>query len=591
MNKDDYIAKFKNSKNYEPSDKDIQFLKKDIYKFIPILTQLNEIHNIKEPNELKSALTTLMNNIFENCGANSYIDSSLYELYSTEDILKDPSIIDREYNSIKDYPYTTKMFNADKTRSHKLTLIKALHEIKNLEAFAKQHNISAKSNIKNFSIDTKNKSHKELFQLLVNLSKEDSTRNKILLILEAQKKQYETTIKENQISSLQNLYDIFKTFNFTESYVAIDNINKRDFGIQGLDISEEDFKNAFSEETLKNLSVKDLCLLNAFWCNRLTKECARLNSAYCAIDSLDLWQNIIDKDTAFEIPVDSLIACMKKNHFLTNILKNSFNIHSKNVAYNEINGNHAEISLSKNYTNFYKKIQNSIQEDYENFFERYGLKNNDFFDNTVFTLPFVNLEMVLYRKKDTTLEPVIKNILDNNNCRNWGIIRNELSGNEVIDTLSENKNKVLLAFDIEGFNMPFRFHVFKKDLLDISKLNNPDCLIPEYQGYSDFIMKKTRNDDEKSYIFPANIVLPISKSLKKVVMNNSKVEGAKQNFWQHLYFLVNGRLPEHFSETMKTSGHKTISVRKPICYTSLISGKRFYKDKNNFIEVDNNDGR
>lgn len=582
MIKQNYIHEFNKCKKYEPSDMDIRVLRKDLQKYIQILTQICKENNITDPDQIKVYVTNLINMIFDNCGQNSYIDSALYEFYAVKDILKDHSILDKEYENIKDTPYVEKIFTADKTRSYRLALIKVLNEIRQMEEFAQKHHITGKSNINDYNLPNKTKEQKQLFQLLVNLTKESNMRNKILLGLEAEIPSYENSIRETQISSLKNLHEFFKSFGFSEAYVSAYNSSRKKFGIKGLDITEEDFDNIFSQESLEKLSTDQLCFLNTTWCNRFAKETYRLTATFNAINSMNLWQDIINGNTNVSLPDNCLKASLKKSNFLKNIVRDSFNIHSKNVIASEYNGTASQNSFTQNYTDFYKKIQNLIQEHYDIYFRNYGLVNNDFLDDAALVAPSINLEMFLYRKKDTTLEPNIMNMLNNNYCKNWGISRYEYRKNELIDTIAANKKKVLLAFDIEGFNMPLLYHIDLEKLIDIVKTNNCECIIPEYEGHDDFII----NDS----IIPSNIVMPIPKSHRKTIMDNSKIEGPTQKLWQHLYFLMNGKLPEHFTETIKLNSKKTATVRKPIYYSSLTSGKRFLKEKNNFIEVDN-DGR
>lgn len=187
--------------------------------------------------------------------------------------------------------------------------------------------------------------------------------------------------------------------------------------------------------------------------------------------------------------------------------------------------------------------------------------------------------MITYRKKQFTIEPLIKTILDDSHCKNWGIIRNEYSNNNGTqsDTISANRSMVLVAFDIEGFNMPFRFHIPKDALTDIVFSSTNDYLVPEYQGDEDFTVGNE--------VIPSNIIMPISKRNKSIIMEHAKIEDNRQNFWEHLYFLANGTFPKHLTHKMKVK-NQIKDVRLPIVYTNLKDGKRYSKNNNQFIEVD-----
>lgn len=578
MNKEIYMKKLSDSQKYEPSEIDIKVLRKDIIRLRKILCPLMKSNNVADPNQIKKYSANITEIIFKGCTQSSYIDSALYEYFARKDILSNPSIIDNEYPIIKDEPFVNKIFNADKTRSYRLLLIKALSDIKGIEQFSKEHNITAKSNYNDFIITNKTKDSKRNFQSIVNLSKEKNLRSKILFILKEEQKIFEENLKKNQIDSLKSLYDFFKTFNFSEGYVYAYNSNRNKFGISGLDITEEDFENIFKDETLQDLSLEQLCFLNITWLNRCAKESSRLNIAFNAINSLDLWKDILDENQRIELTDSDLRLCLQKTNFLKKLLKDSFNIHSKHTYQSELAKPSDEDYISYNFTNFYENLQAIIQEDYETYFQQNGLKNNDFLDDASLASSLNNLEMILYRKKDTTLDPIILNMLTSNHCKNWGISRYELKNNELVDTLSTHSKSVLLTFDIKGLNAPLSYHISTYRLSDLAKQISPDAIIQEYQGHEDFILNGS--------VVPSNIVMPVPKHHKKTIMDNSKIENSTQRFWQHLYFLMNGKLPDHFMETVNLSGKKTALTRKPIHYSSLITGKRYIKEKNNFVEVD-----
>lgn len=151
-----------------------------------------------------------------------------------------------------------------------------------------------------------------------------------------------------------------------------------------------------------------------------------------------------------------------------------------------------------------------------------------------------------------------------------------------LDSIAEDKKMVLVSFDAQGFNMPFRFHLLRDSLTDIIKLHNPNCLIPEYQGAEDFVV----NINNKNELIPCNIIMPIQKSHKKVIMDNINNGTSNPNLWEHLHFLVNGKFPKHLTETIKKTKKQTFTSRLPIYYTNLQTGKRYVKNNNQFIEVD-----
>ena len=592
MAKNSYIQKFNSYKKYQPSAKEIQVLKSDINRFVPVVNFFVRENKTIDPIDLQNAVTYLVQTVLDKIAESKYIDSRLYEFYAIEEILKEPHIIDKEYPNIKDIPNTHSMYTANHIRSQKLVLVNALDEVKKLEEFAHEYEITPDTKLENVVIKCE---HPEVIinaiKLAKKILKQTNIKDKLLIMLETQKRQGEEFIRQNQIHSIKSLYEFFDTFGFNKEYMLAYNRTKDNYSFGELDYAFANdgsdgaisFTDSFSEDFLQTLSNQDLCFLNAFWCNRFAKECSRMNSAFCAINSLDLWEDIIKGQTEFSVPDEALVSVLRKSNFLTALMRDTFNIHQGNIYAAELKeGTKACEPLTKSYTDYYTKIHNTIQKDYKDFYSD-TLVSNDFIDDVAFASSFVNLEMYAYQKKNTTLEPLIKNMLDHNHCKNWGIIRNEFINGGYVDSIKTEKPMILLSFDIEGFNMPFRFHVPKDTVMDLAKLSNGNLLIPEYQGYQDFII----NND----VVPSNIVMPIQKHHKKIIMDNANSDGPNKNFWEHIYFLMNGKFPKHLTETVQKSKKQVITTRLPIHYTDLKTGKRYIKNKNQYIEVDNSNVR
>lgn len=581
-----HIQSFYACKKITPSEKDIKSLISDInYKFIPLINFLKNGHGITDTKNLKNSITNMIQYFFEDYSKSKYIDSRLYELQEINYILKNPSVIDTLYNRVKDQPNTHTVYNANSARSQKLVLVSALDEISQIEGFAKEHEITENTKLENIVFTGDNRKEKKHFiKMTIDILKSNSIKNKVLVFLEYQKEQCIEFIRKNQISSLNAIHTHLASCGLLEDDINAYTNNCKKFGLSELDVfssenSSFNSKQLFSEDTLSSLSVEDLCFYNAFWCNRYAKACSHFTSAFCTINSLDLWQEILEGKKHFNISNEALTASLQKSWLINKLINDTFSMYQNQLSNAEIKqGNTVEYSFTKDYTSYYTQLHNYINKDYCDYFSNYLPGNNDFMDDVVFLAPFANLEGFAYRKKDTTLEPLIKDMLNNNHyCKNWGIIRNEIIDGKCIDSIDENKSKVLLGFDIKGFNTRFCFHYKKNNLMDLIKLCNANCMIPEYQGYEDFIINNE--------VIPSNIIMPVAKQQRIAIMQNVKKDGPYKKLWEHLYFLMNGKLPKHFTETVQKSKKETITTRLPICYTDLRTGKRFVKQNEEFIEV------
>lgn len=580
-----HIQKFHTCKKYMPSNRDMNKLKLTIDLCVPIVNYFINNYNIHDVESLKQSISYFIQLVYDDFSESQYIDSSLYELQATKSILKNPALIDKILPNVKDTANNHFLHNANLARSQKLVIINAIDEISKLEAFAEKYDITANTNLSTILVRSDDSEKiRSLLKLCINILKQNNLHDKIVVFLQKQKTNLEDFIKNNQITSLKSLYDFFSSLGFLSRYLDIYNTNSAKFGFADLDyhMSSTDsaigFNESFSEDFLKTLPLQDLCFLNAFWCNRFAKECSHLSSAFVAINSLDLWQDILDGHTEFSLSENELIAVLQKSNFLTTLIRDTCIMHQNKVVNAELKNK--SIKLTEDYADYYHQLHNFINKDYVQFFSN-NLIENDFFNDLSFCTPFIDLSMNAYNKKQTTLEPLIKNALDNPVFKNWGIIRNELVNGNYVDSISSNMPMCLLYFDLEGYNMPFCFHISKDSLTDLVRLSNENYLIPEYQGGEDFIVNNEH--------IPTNIIMPVPKHHKKIIMDNAKLENLNQNLWEHFYFLMNGKFPKHLTENISKKPKQPMLSRMPIIYTNLKTGKRYVRNNNQFIEVNNDE--
>lgn len=582
------VQRFNSAKNFIPPAYSISNLREGLNFYIPIIQAFIKKYEITDTAELKDTLEIFVDEIFDTCSKYSYVDSSIYELQAINSILRDIGFITQNYPLLKDKPNTHTVYTSNLERSKKLALINAIDEVFIIEATAEKIGFTPGMNPKDIDIEGVSPEDAKLFLSLASkiLSKK-TINDKIIEMLKNQKKGCEDRIKESQISFLEALHRYFRGFGLLESYLAKyqnecissgTSSLKYDFSTLQFDKDSVGLDDAFCEDYLKSLNAEELCFLSAFWCNRFAKEATRMDKAFSAINSLDLWQDIIDGKTQFSPSESSLVSALQKYTFLSDLLGESFLLHQKYVFTKEVEqGSNFSDSLSRDYTSFYRQVNKQIGEAYASYFSKELHSDNNFLMDSIFSAPFTNLRTFAYYKKDTTLVPIVKGLLANPHLKNWGIIRNEFLDNGVfVDSVAQGP-KVLLGFDVEGFNRPFRFHMKKDDLMDILKCQGNGYTFPEYQGSQDFIVNNR--------LLKSSIIMPIPKRHRPIIREGTK-NGPNKDLWEHLYFLTNGKFPPHLmQETPSTSNGKPILSRKPIIYTDLKTGKRYTKKQNNYVEV------
>lgn len=582
------VQRFNSAKNFIPPAYSISNLREGLNFYIPIIQAFIKKYEITDTAELKDTLEIFVDEIFDTCSKYSYVDSSIYELQAINSILRDIGFITQNYPLLKDKPNTHTVYTSNLERSKKLALINAIDEVFIIEATAEKIGFTPGMNPKDIDIEGVSPEDAKLFLSLASkiLSKK-TINDKIIEMLKNQKKGCEDRIKESQISFLEALHRYFRGFGLLESYLAKyqnecissgTSSLKYDFSTLQFDKDSVGLDDAFCEDYLNSLDAEELCFLSAFWCNRFAKEATRMDKAFSAINSLDLWQDIIDGKTQFSPSESSLVSALQKYTFLSDLLGESFLLHQKYVFTKEVEqGSNFSDSLSRDYTSFYRQVNKQIGEAYASYFSKELHSDNNFLMDSIFSAPFTNLRTFAYYKKDTTLVPIVKGLLANPHLKNWGIIRNEFLDNGVfVDSVAQGP-KVLLGFDVEGFNRPFRFHMKKDDLMDILKCQGNGYTFPEYQGSQDFIVNNR--------LLKSSIIMPIPKRHRPIIREGTK-NGPNKDLWEHLYFLTNGKFPPHLmQETPSTSNGKPILSRQPVIYTDLRTGKRYTKKQNNYVEV------
>ena len=496
--------------------------------------------------------------------------------------------ITRLYPSIKNSPNNHLVYNSNSLRSQKLVLINALDELSILEKFAKNYGITATTNPSNVVICGQDPSKlKKLIKLAIKVEKQNTMPQKVSTFLEEQLNESTNFTKEQLINSLIAIRDFLYGTGTLGDYISSYETTSKKFGFQDLDyeFTTNSFNKdslglleSFSKEYLQNLSLDDLCYLNTFWCNRFAKACNSFQFAFSAIDSIGLWQDIIDNNTNFNLPDKVLCAALQKNMFISKLLGKSFNIHQKSISSQEVKGEDTSDLLTKDYYSYYTQLDNYIGKNYTAFFADNLDGENNLLANVSFANYFSNLKMFAYQKKETTIFPIIKNLLNKPSLKNWGIIRNEILAGETLDSFALNKNNVLVAFDVPGFNMPFRFHISKDTLKDLAIQSPTKGLLPEYQGSEDFIVNNE--------VIPANIIMPIPKRHKKIITEETSKDNSNPHLWAHFSSLINGKLPEHFVQITKNKKKQFLSSRVPIYYTNIQTGKRYQKIGSKFAELE-----
>jgi len=593
------IKSYYSNKKRQPTKRDLNKIRDDVHSFIPFITYVIERYNVKNADDLKNIISFSGRKLLDIYRKQGTFNSNLYQHQTLEHIIKNPSIIAKELPKIKDEENNYTVYNANQARSIRIALMNAKENVEQLERIARENNIKKDLDIRRVvsRVDKEHEPHKQNFKKMLILTKEilnaKSLQEKILVFIKSQKEAGDERLKESIVKSIYDFYDFFESFGFADTYIASYIYNSKKFGFGDLEFEKSTgntnkdnlgLKEAFSKEFLQTQDISELCFIYAFWVNRLAKECKTLNRAACTIDYLDLYEELLKGKTKFDFTEDELIAVYRKYEFISDLVSEKYTACQDENNNKEVkHGTKADIATSHDFSNYFIKLDKKIGADYQKFFSENLKGKNNLTKDLSFAIPLVNLKMSAYSRKDTTIQPIINYALNKKNIRNWGIIREEVVDGKKVDSIKENKRKILLDFDVEDFNMPFRFH-FKKDaIIDLLKMTTGSVLIPEYQGAEDFV--------KNGEAMPTNIIMPIPKRHKKIIMEAANLGKENKDFWEHIYFLVNGKFPKHLTDTIQKNKKQVVSVRKPIYYTDLKIGKRYLKQDGKTIPADFDEGR
>lgn len=192
----EHIQSFYACMNYIPSKKNLRNLKNNINNLIPIIKFLSNKYDANTPEKLRASVNHFTQLIFESCTKSHYVDSRLYEVQAINAILKNPSIIEKEYPEIKDVQNNHTVYTSNSARSQRLVLINALDESNLLEKFARKYDVTSKDDLENIVINAENPEEiMNLLRLAIELMEQKSIKDKILLMLKEQKKLEKTILK------------------------------------------------------------------------------------------------------------------------------------------------------------------------------------------------------------------------------------------------------------------------------------------------------------------------------------------------------------------------------------------------------------
>ena len=424
------------------------------------------------------------------------------------------------------------------------------NELPELKPGTKQSKLNKRS-IMNFLRD-RDKSSAELIKIYL----EDDECKSLKLLLNKKIKDFEKDLKEKHKKSIKQILLKLNEMGVLDKYMLSHNkLYSDELGFPELNITPEEFKEAYSDEILNNLDITTLSSLDSFWINRYTKEISNFNLTYFLASDLNLWSDIKnaqinEKNNKLEIniPKKVLEAELEKMSFLENVYNNY--IDDTNVQIQKTSNKNVVVA---DIAPVLGKINQDINSDYKTYFSRVNdgaISNskNDFLEDFLLFYKELNVKKFSYQLKDYIMISQLSKMFNiKKSSKNWGITYEKNKN-------GFQKNMMLLSIDIVGVNMPQRLHISKYCLEDFLRANQNSSRIPIYQGEGDFYRNKSLN-------ISTPIMLPLLPKRKKIIRElSNKIDENHPNykFIQHLNFLAGGALPMHLKSSEPNSNKKRL---------------------------------
>ena len=426
-----------------------------------------------------------------------------------------------------------------------------LNELPELKPGTKQSKLN-KRLIMNFLRNT-NKSSADLIKIYL----EDDECKSLKLLLDKKGKDFEKNLKERHKKSIKQILSKLNEMGVLDKYMLSHNkLYSDELGLPELNITPEEFKEAYSDEILNNLDIITLSSLDSFWINRYTKEISNFNLTYFLASDLNLWLDIKnakinERNNKLEIniPKKVLEAELEKINFLENVYNNY--ITDTNLQIQKTSNKNVVIA---DIAPVLEKINQDINLDYKTYFSKVNdgaISNskNDFLEDFLLFYKELNVKKFSYQLKDNIMISQLSKMFNiKKSSKNWGI------------TYEKNKNgfqqnMMLLSIDVAGLNMPQRLHMSKYCLEDFLRANQNSSRIPIYQGEDDFYRNKN---------IPTPIMLPLLPKRKKIIRELSNKIDEKHPYYrfiQHLAFLAGGAFPIHLKSSEPNSNKKRLIQR------------------------------
>ena len=305
------------------------------------------------------------------------------------------------------------------------------------------------------------------------------------------------------------------------------------FNLDGLIVSKDELIKILKSE---NFSTEVGVALSTFYINRAAKIVPCFLRSTFILDKNGVFEKLYKNPnmTFDELGLSKEI--VRKNMAEYEALSDLIN----QRCYKKVRANNGEeidscdVEKLKAYERFYKGKYGNFTKDCNN------------------VLATHNYKKFFYKIKDFSLSSLIYTVLtkQKNKVINWGYV--------CVDD-NEDKEKILLGFDVPQLNMTLFSHIKKKYLMEAVKNITGNYVIPVYEGAKDFCVLKNGGR------VTTQVLYPITSAERKFLLKSDKTVNTRNTFVKHLKWLQNSKLKPDF---VRDPGSRLYDIDKDKIYSN-----------------------
>ena len=305
------------------------------------------------------------------------------------------------------------------------------------------------------------------------------------------------------------------------------------FNLDGLIVSKDELIKILKNE---NFSTEVGVALSTFYINRAAKIVPCFLRSTFILDKNGVFEKLYKNPnmTFDELGLSKEI--VRKNMAEYEALSDLIN----QRCYKKVRANNGEeidscdVEKLKAYERFYKGKYGNFTKDCNN------------------VLATHNYKKFFYKIKDFSLSSLIYTVLtkQKNKVINWGYV--------CVDD-NEDKEKILLGFDVPQLNMTLFSHIKKKYLMEAVKNITGNYVIPVYEGAKDFCVLKNGGR------VTTQVLYPITSAERKFLLKSDKTVNTRNTFVKHLKWLQNSKLKPDF---VRDPGSRLYDIDKDKIYSN-----------------------